>query len=75
MITQLAGTFFLAWVIGITAVAEALFTAILIVLTAVFLLAAAGLFADKSRYAVCTESGFVVAMAVIMIACQGIFKI
>ena len=73
MITQLAGTFLLAWVIGITASTNALMTAILIVLTVISLLVAAGYFAQKSTYAIATEAGFILAMAVIMIVCQGIF--
>jgi hypothetical protein len=32
-----------------------------------------GLFGQKYRYAVFTESGFVVAMAIITIICEGIF--
>lgn len=73
MITQAIGTFLLAWVIGITAVTDALLTAILIVLAIVFLVVAGGFFAHKSNYAIAVESSYVVAMAVIMIVCQGIF--
>lgn len=71
--TQATGTFLLAWVIGITATSNALMTAILIVLTIVFLISAGGLFAQKSCYAIATEAGFIVVMAVVMIICQGIF--
>ena len=73
MTTQLIGTLLLAWVIGVTAVNEALMTAILIVLTIVALMTAGSLFARKGTYAVVVEAGFVVAMAVIMIVCQAIF--
>ena len=73
MIAQLSGTFLLAWVIGITAASGALFMAILIVLTVVVLLAAGGLFSQKSSYAIITEVGFIVAMAVVMIVVQGVF--
>ena len=73
MVIQFVATFLLAWIIGVTAVANALLSAILIVLTIVCLMVASGLFSQKSRYAITTEAGFVVVMAVIMIICQGIF--
>ncbi len=72
MLTQLVGTFLLAMIIGVTAVANALLTAILVVLTIVVLMSAGGLFCQKSRYAIVTEAGFVVVMAIIMIVCQGV---
>ncbi len=73
LVVQFVATFLLAWIIGITAVANALLTAILIVLTVVCLMVASSLFCQKSRYAIATEAGFVVVMAVIMIVCQGVF--
>ncbi len=73
LVVQFVATFLLAWIIGVTAVANALLSAILIVLTIVCLMVAGGLFGQKSRYAITTEAGFVVVMAVIMIVCQGIF--
>ena len=73
LVVQFAATFLLAWIIGVTAVANALLSAILIVLTIVCLMVASGLFCQKSRYAITTEAGFVVVMAVVMIICQGIF--
>lgn len=73
MLMQAVGTFLLAWVIGVTAANNALLTAILIVLTIVFLFIAGGLYCKKSRYAIATEAGYVVVMALVMIVCQGIF--
>ncbi len=73
MIVQILGTFLLAWVIGVTAATESLLTAILFILTVVSLFVASGLFCQKSRYAITTEVGFIIAMSVIMIICQGIF--
>ncbi|MGH1540658.1 MAG: DUF1761 domain-containing protein [Arenicella sp.] len=73
MIVQILGTFLLAWVIGVTAATESLLTAILFILTVVSLFVASGLFCQKSRYAIATETGFIVAMSVIMIICQGVF--
>ena len=75
MIVQLAGTFllaWLAWLVGITAAHNALATIILIVITIIALIVANGLFVSKSNYAIATEAGFVAAMAVVMIAVQGI---
>jgi hypothetical protein len=72
MIAQLLGTFLLSWLIGITAGQNALFAAILIALMATVLIMANGLFARKSSYAIGTEAGFIAAMAVVMIAVQGI---
>jgi len=48
-------------------------TAILVVLTIAVLMIAGGLFSQKNRYAISVEAGFVVAMAIIMIVCQGVF--
>ena len=73
MLIQALGTFLLAWLIGITAVHEALLTAALITLTIVTLLAGGGLYCQKSHAAIAIECGFVVSMVVIMIVCQGIF--
>ncbi len=73
LLVQAIGTFLFAWVIGITAAANQLLFVILIILTIVFLFISGGLFSQKSRYTITTEAGFVVAMAVIMIVCQGIF--
>ena len=72
MIMQLLGTFLLAWLVGITAAHNALATIILIVITIIALIIANGIFASKSNYAIATEAGFVAAMAVVMIAVQGI---
>ena len=72
MLAQAFGTFLLAWVVGISAAQDALLTIIVIVLTIVTLMVAGGLFSQKSRYAITTEAGFVVAMAVVMMACQAV---
>jgi len=72
MTMQALGTFLLAWVVGVTAANNALLTVILVVATIVALMLAGSLFTLKSRYAMFAEAGFVVAMAVIMIAVQGL---
>jgi len=73
LVTQAAGLFLLAWVVGVTAASNALFTFILIVLAFVVLLASGGLFSRKSTYAIRTEVGYVIAAAVAMFLCQAIF--
>jgi len=73
MIAQLAGTFLLAWVVGVTAKNEALLTIILITITMVVLNGASAFFTGKNAYVRHTDAGFTVAMVVIMIICQGIF--
>jgi len=72
MLMQVISTFLLAWVVAITAANDALLTMILITLTIVAMVISAGLFAKKSNYAIATEAGFIVAMVVIMIVCQGV---
>ena len=68
MITQLIATFLLSWVVGVTATHNALYTIILIIATIVALVIAGGLFSQKSCYAIGVEAGYIVVMAVIMIA-------
>ena len=72
LIVQAVGTLLLAWVIGVTAANNALATAILIVFTIAVLVVAGGMFSKKSSYAIMTEAGYIVAMALIMIVCQGV---
>lgn len=71
---QALGTFMLSWLVGITATHNALWTIILVALTIMVLMAAGGKFIKKSDYAIYAETGFVAAMVVIMIICQGIFR-
>ena len=73
MSTQALGTFLLAWVVGVTAASNALLTIILIVVAMVALLAAGDMFSKKNGSAIAVNAGFIVAMTVVMIVCQGIF--
>lgn len=73
MATQLAATFALAWIVGVTAAQNALWTIVLIVLTIVLFIVSNSMFGKKSFYAIGVEAGFIVAMAAIMIVVQGIF--
>ena len=72
MASQLAATFLLAWVVGVTAARDALATVILIVVMVVLVVVANGLFGKKSTYAIAVEAGFIIAMTVVMIAVQSI---
>lgn len=72
MTMQAVGTVLLAWVGGITAARNALLTFILIVLTIAALMYASGLFTKKSQYAIHTEAGYVVAMAVVIVIVHAI---
>ena len=71
---QALGTFMLSWLVGITATHNALWTIILVAATIIVLMAAGSKFAQKNNYAIYTEAGFVAAMTIIMIICQGIFR-
>lgn len=72
MVVQLIGTFLLAWVAGIAAAHQALLTLILISLTISVLIIAGGLYSQKSHYAILVEAGYVMAMVLVMIICQGL---
>ncbi len=72
MITQALGTFLLSWVVGVTAASNALLLVLLIILTIMVLQASAGFFTKKSGGVVMIEVGFTLAMAVVMIAFQGL---
>jgi len=72
MAAQALGTFLLAWVVGVTAANNALLTFILIVVTIAVLVYSGGKFTQKSDYAIYTDSGFIVVMAVVMFVVQAI---
>jgi hypothetical protein len=72
MAIQLAGTFLMAWLVGITAVNDLLLTALLVILTIAVLQVGAGLFAQKSPGAALVDGGYVVMMGALMIAAQGL---
>ncbi len=72
LVSQAIGIFLLAWVVGVTAASNALLTFILIVLAIAALIFSGGLFGKKSMYAVYTETGYIIAMAVVMFLVQAI---
>ncbi len=59
MLLQLVATFFLAWLIGVTAASNALLTAILILVVIALLIAANGAFAKKSSAAIWIATTFI----------------
>ena len=73
MVSQMAALFFLSMVIGITATAEALITAILAILAAATFVMSQGGFVKKSGAAIAIDFFYIVVSGVIMIVCQAIF--
>lgn len=73
MIAQAIATFFLAWLVGITAAKEQLLTIILVILTLAIFIFSNGKYVKKSTTALMIECGYILVMGVIMIICQGIF--
>ncbi len=72
MVTQAIATFLLAWLVGITAASDHLLTIILVIVAIAVFIYSGSKFANHSNYAANTQSGFIIVMGVIMIACQGI---
>lgn len=73
MLAQVIALLLLSTVIGITATANALITAILAILTAAAFVVSNGAWCKKSCYALAVDFFYVVVSGVIMIVCQGIF--
>ncbi len=72
MVAQIVGIVLLAWLFGVTAAKDALLTIILVVLTVAAFIVSSGMFAKKSTYAIYTEAGYIIAMAVVMFVVQAI---
>ena len=72
MVSQFVALLLLALVIGITATADALGTAILAVLTAAGFVVSGGAFTRKSGYALAVDAGYIIVAGVVMIAAQGV---
>jgi len=67
MVSQAFGTFFLAWVIGVTQRTDSVALAVLVALTIATLIKANGFFAGKTKYAISVEVGFVLVMVLVML--------
>ncbi len=72
MIAQLIGTFLMALVIGATEAVQDLPTGLAIILAIATLQLGGALFSQKSTAAALIDSGFVVAMGVLMIGAQAV---
>jgi len=72
MVSQLAGLFLLALVVGITATTDALITAIVAILATAALTFSMGAFVKKSSYALLTDFGYIIVAGGVMIAMQGL---
>ena len=73
MFFQLLGLFLVSWLVGVTAVSDALLTIILAVVAFSVMGYAGGLFRKNSAYARGADAGYWVASVVVMVICQGIF--
>ncbi len=71
MVAQLVGLFVLALVIGVTAVTNALFTALLAILAAALMVVANGAFCRKSGAALAIDAGYILLSGVVMIIARG----
>ncbi len=72
MAVQFAGTAALALVVGLTAMTDALGTAVAAILAAALLVAGMDLFSQKTGRATLIDGGYVVAAGFVMIAAQGL---
>lgn len=70
MVTQLIGTFLLAWLVAVAEAANSLAALFLTLLAFVFLSLSQGLFVKKSAVSMAVEQGYIVTMAVIMVLLQ-----
>ncbi|MDX8348519.1 hypothetical protein SLH49_11020 [Cognatiyoonia sp. IB215446] len=72
MVIQFLGTLVLAIVVGVTATADALFTAILAIVTVALFVAGMDLFSQKTGKATLIDAGYILACGAIMIVAQGV---
>lgn len=70
MVLQLAGTYFLAWIIALADAINAWPAAVLIVIALITLLIASNLFSEHSVVASLIQGLFVFVMALIMVVCN-----
>ena len=72
LVTQLAATFSLAWLIGVAVGRHGFVFDVLIVAMPVLFIVSNGMFAKKSGYAIAVEAGFIVAMGLVMNVVQAV---
>ncbi len=73
MIAQAIGIFLFAWAGGVAMTGNGLLIFVLFVLALAFLMAAGGKFSQKRNDAIAIEVGYVISIAVVVVACQLIF--
>jgi hypothetical protein len=73
MVSQFVALLMLALVVGVTETTNALFTAILAILTVAIFVLSMGAFVKKSGYALAVDTGYIIVAGTIMIVAQGIF--
>jgi hypothetical protein len=69
---QLAALVGLSTVVGITATVNALFTAILVIVTAALFVTSSGAFVKKTQYAIRVDVFYILLAGALMIVCQGL---
>ena len=74
MVAQFVGLLLLSWLVGVTAVSNALLTIILAAIAFAVLTFAGGQFRKNSTYASLTDAGYLVVSVAVMIVCQGVFR-
>jgi len=73
LLSQAIGLLLMSWFVGVTAVANALFTVILATVAFGTLAYSGNMFSQKSAYARNVDAGYLAVCLVIMVVCQGIF--
>jgi uncharacterized membrane protein len=74
MVSQVLGLLLVSWLVGVTAVSNALLTIILAAIAFAVLGYSGGMFRKNSAYARVADFGYLIISVVIMIICQGIFR-
>ena len=73
-VSQIVGLFLMSWFVGVTAVSNALLTAILATAAFGVLAYSGGMFSRRSSYSRNADAGYLALCLVVMIICQGIFR-
>ena len=74
MISQIVGLLLVSWLVGVTAVSNALLTIVLAAVAFAVLGYSGGMFRKNSAYARVTDAGYLIGSVIVMIICQGIFR-
>ncbi len=75
MVFQVVGLMLMSWFVGVTAASNALSMVVLATVAFTVLAYSGGMFAKKPSYARNVDAGFWVVSLVIMIVCQGVFRV